>query len=101
MQNRYFTVMITGMAKPGIEGHVKSFLTKLMEHTKKEAGCILYNIYQSTENPQEFLLFTVWKDAESFERHNQTPEMQEYKHYLTSEFFIKQSKKTYWTLLGE
>ncbi len=100
MKTKRFTIMITGIAKEGREGHVKSFLSKLMEHSKKESGCIQYDIYQNSEDPQEFLLFTVWHSQEDFERHNQTAEMQEFKHRLAKEFFIKQSKKTYWQLLG-
>jgi quinol monooxygenase YgiN len=101
MERKRFTVMITGIAKEGIEGHVKNFLSKLMEHSKKEEGCIEYNIYENTEDPHEFLLFTVWRTQEDFERHNQTPEMQEFKRHLAKEFFIKQSKKEYWQLLSD
>ncbi len=101
MENKYFIVTITGITKEGNQGHVKSFLSGLMAKSRKEEGCVQYDIYQSTENPREFLLFTVWDNQESFDRHNQTPLMQEFKNHLAKEFFVHESRKNYWTLLGE
>jgi hypothetical protein len=48
MSNGNFTVMIAGIAKSGMEDYVKKFLKQLMEHSRKDKGCILYNIHQST-----------------------------------------------------
>lgn len=99
MNNGNFTVMIAGIAKSGMEEYVKRYLKQLMEHSRKDDGCILYNIHQSIENPAEFMVYMQWVSQEAFEQHNQKLEMQEFKHKLAEEMFEEQSPKTYWHLL--
>ncbi|OGT37680.1 MAG: hypothetical protein A3F11_11255 [Gammaproteobacteria bacterium RIFCSPHIGHO2_12_FULL_37_14] len=99
MNNGNYTVMIAGIAKSGMEDYVKRFLKQLMEHSRKDTGCIIYNIHQSIENPSEFMVYMQWKSKEAFEQHNLMPEMQEFKHKLVKEMFEEQSPKTYWHLL--
>lgn len=100
MDNKHFTVMIAGIAKTGMEGYVKKYLTELMKHSQKDEGCITYNIHQSCTNPREFMVYMVWDDPKDFYQHNQKPEMQEFKKELASEIFEQQSPTTYWKLLG-
>lgn len=97
--DKYFTVLVAGRAKEGMEDYVKGFLTDLMDKSRQDKGCITYNIHQSTENPREFMLYSVWRDQTSFDDHNNTPHMQEFKHELHKELFTKESPKTYWNLL--
>lgn len=100
MDNKYFTFMVAGIAKQGMEDYVKHFLTDLMTKSRKDDGCVAYNVHQSIENPQEFMLYSLWCDEESFEKHNQSVHMQEFKQQLHRELFDKESPKTYWNLLG-
>lgn len=99
MDNKYFTVMVAGMAKEGMEDYIKNFLTDLMAKSRQDKGCVTYNIHQSTENPQEFMLYSIWRDQDAFEKHNETLHMQEFKQKLHKELFSKESPKTYWNLL--
>lgn len=101
MDNKYFTFMVAGIAKKGIEDYVKHFLTDLMAKSRKDEGCVAYNIHQSIENPQEFMLYSLWRDEDAFEKHNQSAHMQEFKHQLHKELFAKESPKTYWSLLAD
>lgn len=99
MDDKYFTVMVAGVAKKGMEDYVKQFLSDLMKKSRQDKGCITYNIHQSTENPQEFMLYSVWDDKGAFNRHNETSHMQEFKHQLHKELFVTESSKTYWNIL--
>lgn len=101
MKNESFTVMIAGMAKPGMEDYVRRNLLSLMESSQHDEGCIIYNIHESIKTPGEFMVYMVWKDEKSFEKHNQTPAMQEFKKQLSREWFEEQSSKTYWYLLNK
>lgn len=100
MNNGNFTVMIAGLAKPGMEDYVKKYLKQMMERSRQDKGCITYNVHQSIENPTEFMVYMQWINQEAFDHHNQKPEMQEFKHKLANEMFVEQSPKTYWHLLG-
>src|SRR3990167_4006497 len=100
MNDKKFTVIIAGIAKAGMEDHVKQNLIEMMKNAIKNEGCITYNIHESVKNPGEFMVYMIWNDQESFEAHNQKPAMQEFKKKLAQEWFERQSPKTYWHLLG-
>jgi quinol monooxygenase YgiN len=99
MTNGHYTVMIAGLAKSGMEEYVKRTLTQIMQHSRRDKGCIVYNIHQSTENPAEFMVYMQWESREAFEQHNQTPEMKNFRLKLANEIFTEQSPKTYWHML--
>lgn len=97
--NQHYTIMIAGIAKAGMEGYIKNYLTELKHHSQKDQGCLVYNIHQSSQNPCEFMVYMVWEDPKDFDRHNQKLEMQEFKKKLAPEMFEVQSPKTYWKIL--
>lgn len=99
MSNGNYTVMIAGLAKSGMEDYVKRYLKQLMNHSRQDKGCLLYNIHQSLDNPSEFMVYMQWSSKDAFEQHNLKPEMQEFKRKLAKEMFEEQSPKTYWHLL--
>lgn len=99
MGDKNYTIMTTGIAKSGMEDYVKQYLKQLMEHSRQDKGCKVYNIHQSTKNPTEFMVYMLWKSEEAFENHNKKPEMQEFKKRLSKGMFEQQSPKTYWNLL--
>ena len=99
MSHSPFAVMIAGVAKPGMEDYIKDYLVRLMQHSRHDEDCILYNIHQSGDNPGEFMMYSVWKSKDAFEAHNEKPEMQEFKKELAPEMFVMQSPKTYWQVI--
>jgi len=99
MENNHFAVMIAGLVKPGMDGYMKHYLKEMMDESVKDKGCILYNIHQSTDNPLEFMVYMLWESEAAFEKHNQKPEMQEFKKELSKQMFEAQSPKTCWKLL--
>ena len=50
-------VVLTAMvkAKPGQEDAVKEALLSLVEPTRKESGCLCYNLHQSKADPIQFI----------------------------------------------
>lgn len=99
MADKAFAVMIAGIAQPGMEDYVAHFFGEMVQKSRKDAGCLIYNIHRSTKNPAEFMLYSAWKNEESFEQHNQTDHMDEFKHKLADNMFEVQSPKTYWELI--
>jgi quinol monooxygenase YgiN len=54
------------------EGQEKAFIeivAKLVAATRAEEGCLFYTVYQSTENPSEFIIYEEYKDDAAFEIH--------------------------------
>ena len=57
---------------------VKSELSKLIETTRKEAGCINYDLHQDNQNPTHFLFFENWASRESWQQHMNNTHLVEY-----------------------
>jgi (4S)-4-hydroxy-5-phosphonooxypentane-2,3-dione isomerase len=65
--------------KPGTEAKCREYIQILQEHSRKEAGCLMYIGHQSTEDPRKFLFYEQYKDAAALEAHRNAPY---FKHYV-------------------
>ena len=70
-------VVLTAMvkAKPGQEDAVKEALLALVEPTRKEPGCLCYNLHQSKSDPTQFMFYEQWASKEALDAHGKTPHM--------------------------
>jgi quinol monooxygenase YgiN len=70
-------VILTAMvkAKPGQEDAVKQALLSLVEPTRKEPGCLCYNLHQSKADPTQFMFYEQWASKEDLSAHGKTPHM--------------------------
>ena len=70
-------VILTAMvkAKPGQEDVVKQALLSLVEPTRKEPGCLCYNLHQSKADPTQFMFYEQWASKEDLSAHGKTPHM--------------------------
>ena len=60
-------------AKPGQEPLLQAELTALIRPTRKEEGCILYDLHRSTDVPADFLFYEIWASREAHADHKRTP----------------------------
>jgi quinol monooxygenase YgiN len=63
------TVVAKVVAKKGSVESVKSELLKLVAPTRKEEGCIDYNLHQDNDHPDVFIFYENWESAACLERH--------------------------------
>ena len=68
-----FTAMVK--ARPGQEDAVKEALLSLVEPTRKEPGCLLYNLHRSKADPTQFMFYEQWAGQEALDAHGKTPHM--------------------------
>ncbi len=59
-------------AKPDTVEEVKALLTGLIEPTRKEEGCIQYDLWQNLNMPTDFTFVEQWVSAEALETHLKT-----------------------------
>lgn len=52
---------------------VKSALISVVGATRKESGCIKYDLHQDTSNPEIFFMYEIWESAEDLNQHAKTP----------------------------
>lgn len=75
------TINLTAILKSKEEftEKVKNLLENLVENSRKENGCLQYDLHRNIENPNVFILHEVWQNNEIFDKHNS----QEYvKHFF-------------------
>lgn len=63
-------------AKPGKTQALRDFLTQLITPTRKEKGCLRYELHQNTADPTDFVFIEEWDSHESIDQHMQTPHIQ-------------------------
>ena len=66
------TINVTAVLKSKKEctEKVKGLLEKLVESSRKEIGCLQYDLHQSIENPNIFIFHEIWQNKEIFNLHN-------------------------------
>ena len=67
------TVIAQIRTKEGMEGKVGEELLKLVAPTRSEKGCIVYDLYQSTDRKSLFMFFECWKSKKDLDEHLQKP----------------------------
>ncbi|MBX9690645.1 MAG: antibiotic biosynthesis monooxygenase [Candidatus Obscuribacterales bacterium] len=66
------TVVARLKAKAGLEEQVKQELLKMVEATRKEKGCLNYDLHVDNSDPQTFLFYENWVSRMALEDHFQT-----------------------------
>lgn len=51
---------------------VSRLLTGLIEPTRREPGCVSYELLENREDPTDFTFVEEWTDADAFARHFET-----------------------------
>ena len=59
-------------AKPGQELLLQAELSALIRPTRKEEGCILYDLHRSADIPGDFLFYEIWANRDAHAEHKRT-----------------------------
>lgn len=51
---------------------------KLVEETRKETGCILYDLHRSNADPSVYLFYETWQTRAHWQTHMKTAHIQEF-----------------------
>lgn len=79
----------------GKEKEALSELTKLLEATRKEEGCIQYDLHVLQNSPQEFMFYEVWTGLEALEKHRNTKHILDFR-ACRDEFLAEAPNVTLW-----
>ena len=69
MNAKAITVVATFQARPGQEAELKAALIGLVAPTRKEAGCLNYDLHASPEDPAKFLFHENWMSKAHLDAH--------------------------------
>ena len=56
-------------AKPNKVGQVREALLELIEPTRREVGCIVYELLQNQDDPTDFTFVEEWESRAALDRH--------------------------------
>ncbi|HAB16216.1 MAG TPA: putative quinol monooxygenase [Verrucomicrobiota bacterium] len=63
------TVIALIRARAGAEDSLRAILLSLVAPTRLEAGCLQYELHQSSDTPGEFAFVERWRTPSDLERH--------------------------------
>ena len=64
---------VTWMAKVGREAEAAAILEKLTGESRKEPGCVMYQVHKHKTDPRRFFIYEQYKDDASLEAHRTAP----------------------------
>ncbi|MDX9872415.1 MAG: putative quinol monooxygenase [Clostridia bacterium] len=81
-------IVFKSKLKPDILEEYLKIITELITETRKEDGCISYDLFEDVKDPLILTLIEEWRDEEAIERHNNTghftrivPELRKFREY--------------------
>ena len=92
------TLVVILRAKPGQEPLLEAELRALIPPTRREEGCLTYDLHRAVDPPDGFLLHEVWATREHHRRHMKTP------HFLRwdarKDALLAERDATFWSQLA-
>lgn len=70
------TVIARLKAKPGSEEDLAALCRGLVEPTRAEEGCILYDLHRSSDDPGLFMFTESWASRPLWEAHMKSPHLE-------------------------
>jgi quinol monooxygenase YgiN len=71
------TVVATFKAKAGMEDTARDAILALVAPTRAEAGCVNYDLHQTTDDPSLFMLYENWVSQKDLDAHLAMPYLKE------------------------
>ncbi len=81
-------------AREGQEGVLEQELRALVGPTRKEDGCLAYELHRSANTPGHFMLIEVWASRDHHTRHLETPHMQRWA--ACKDAFLASREASFW-----
>jgi quinol monooxygenase YgiN len=73
MDQPLLTVIAEFYAKPGSEEELRGLLKGLVEPSRKEPGCVQYDLHVDNDQGGHFLFYENWASKAHLEEHVRTP----------------------------
>ncbi|MFZ0336199.1 MAG: putative quinol monooxygenase [Candidatus Acidiferrales bacterium] len=97
---RSLTVVAFIFAKAGEEQRLKRALLDLVAQTRKEKGCINYDLHQSQDNACEFVMYENWESAADLDAHANSAHLLEFGKSM-GQFLERPTQVTKWDMVSE
>lgn len=71
-------LVVTWAAKAGREAEVADTFLKLTGESRKEPGCLMFQVHRHRTEPRRFFIYEQYKDDAALEAHRSTPHFLQY-----------------------
>lgn len=78
MADQKVTIVALIKAKPEYQEKVRETLLNLVSSTRKEAGCINYDLHQSGDDASLFMFYENWASKKDLDEHLETPYLKDF-----------------------
>jgi quinol monooxygenase YgiN len=99
MNAKPVALVVTFQARPGKEIELRKILTGLLAPTRKEAGCINYDLHVAPDDPSKFLFYENWTSEAHLNKHGETPHVQNLLKRV-DELCVEPLKLNFWEKIG-
>jgi quinol monooxygenase YgiN len=99
MNTKPVTLVVTFQARPGKESELREILAGLLAPTRKESGCINYDLHVAADNPAKFLFYENWTTRAHLHAHGETPHIQNLRARM-DELCAEPPQLVFWEQLG-
>jgi len=65
-------LIVKWVAEPDHQEEIAEILRAMSKLVRQEPGCMSYEVFRSSEDPQEFMLVEVYRDQDAVTAHGQT-----------------------------
>ena len=69
---------VTWVAKTGREAETTALFSKLTQESRKEPGCVTYQVHRHRTEPRRFFIYEQYKDDAALEAHRNAPHFLQY-----------------------
>jgi quinol monooxygenase YgiN len=73
MPQDLLTVVAEMVAKPGKEEELRTQLLALVAPTRREGGCVQYDLHVSKSESGRFIFCEIWTSGDALDRHLKSP----------------------------
>jgi quinol monooxygenase YgiN len=70
-------VVVKIVARSDAVEQIRSIVLVLAEKSRKESGCVSYDVVQDMSQPENFVLIEEWASVSALDAHNRTPHFHE------------------------
>jgi quinol monooxygenase YgiN len=78
LESMPFYVFARFEPKPGKELQLRDELTRILNPTRAEPGCLRIHLYESTRGPLTWFIHSEWLDEPAFDAHVELPHTQRF-----------------------
>lgn len=94
------TIIAYITAKAGMQQQVREVLLDLVAQTRKEKGCVNYDLHQSLDNPREFVMYENWETAADLDAHARSEHLQAFSK-VAAQMLERPAEITKWSMVSD